>query len=70
MSAKDQWYEDEKWTKGNLLDFRKQIVNYCQMDVTVLRLCCQQFRPRFLEILDGICPFVSATTNAGLCDVY
>ncbi|XP_055336572.1 uncharacterized protein LOC129587021 [Paramacrobiotus metropolitanus] len=65
-----RWYEKEKQEKNNLFDFRKEFVEYCKMDVTVLRLCCQQFRKLFQEISQGLCPFVSSLTIAGLCNRY
>ncbi|XP_055340393.1 uncharacterized protein LOC129589579 [Paramacrobiotus metropolitanus] len=75
MNAKSKdsfqrWYEKERLEKNNLFDFRKEFVDYCKMDVTVLRLCCQQFRKLFQEISQGLCPFVSSLTIAGLCNRY
>ena len=65
-----QWYEEEKARLGGVYDFRREFTDYCRMDVTILRLCCQQFRNLFLDISGGLCPFVSALTIAGLCSVF
>ncbi|XP_055340852.1 uncharacterized protein LOC129589937 [Paramacrobiotus metropolitanus] len=65
-----EWYEKEKMEKNNIFDFRQEFVQYCKMDVTVLRLCCQQFRKLFQGISKGLCPFVSSLTIAGLCNKY
>jgi hypothetical protein len=65
-----EWYEADKIAKGGLYDFQKEFIDYCRMDVTVLRLCCQQFRKLFCEISDGLDPFVAAITIAGVCSVY
>ncbi|XP_055345700.1 uncharacterized protein LOC129593397 [Paramacrobiotus metropolitanus] len=65
-----QWYDVESKEKNHVFDFRKEIVDYCRMDVTVLRLCCQQFRRLFQEISNGLCPFVSAMTIAGVCNRF
>ncbi|XP_055336280.1 uncharacterized protein LOC129586839 [Paramacrobiotus metropolitanus] len=75
MSKKDreafeQWYKDEIAAKHNTFDFRKEFVDYCSNDVTVLRKCCLQFRNLFLGISNGICPFSSTLTIAGLCGLY
>ncbi|XP_055344851.1 uncharacterized protein LOC129592761 isoform X3 [Paramacrobiotus metropolitanus] len=64
------WYATEAKEKDYLFDFRKEIEEYCRMDVTVLRMCCQQFRRLFQEISNGLCPFVSAMTIAGVCNRY
>ncbi|XP_055339248.1 uncharacterized protein LOC129588868 isoform X2 [Paramacrobiotus metropolitanus] len=75
MNKKDResfkiWYEDEVAAKENTFDFRKEFVSYCSNDVTVLRKCCLQFRSLFLGISNGICPFSSSITIAGLCGLY
>ncbi|XP_055337792.1 uncharacterized protein LOC129587874 [Paramacrobiotus metropolitanus] len=66
----DRWYDAEFAAKGGVFDFRKEFVQYCQNDVTVLRQCCQQFAQLFTDISDGLNPFVSAATIAGVCSVY
>ena len=72
MTDKDKakfkpWYEEDKQKKNDLYDFRKEMTEYCCMDVTVLRQCCQKFRALFLEVSDGIDPFVAAHTLARMC---
>ena len=64
-----QWYDDEKAACNEVYDFRPQFEEYCRNDVTVLRRCCQQFRSLFMDVSGGLCPFVSALTIAGLCNV-
>ncbi|GAV01658.1 hypothetical protein RvY_12336 [Ramazzottius varieornatus] len=56
--------------KSNQYDVQKEMYTYCRMDVTVLRLCCQQFRDLYMTITNGLCPFVSAATVAGFCSVF
>ncbi|XP_055352376.1 uncharacterized protein LOC129598480 [Paramacrobiotus metropolitanus] len=65
-----EWYDADVKAKSGLFDFRKEFVAYCENDVTVLRTCCQQFRKLFMEISNGLCPFTSALTIAGLCNLY
>ena len=67
--AFQQWYDEEKAACGDVYDFRPQFEQYCRNDVTVLRRCCQQFRSLFMDVSNGLCPFVSALTIAGLCNV-
>ena len=65
-----EWYEEEKKSKNETFDFWTEFVDYCKMDVTVLRKCCMLFRTLFMEISGGMCPFVNATTIAGLCNRF
>ena len=64
------WYEEEKVRCNGLYDFNLHFVNYCVMDVRVLRLCCQKFRELFKEISGGLDPFVSSITIAGVCGLF
>ena len=66
----EKWHEEDRISKDNVYNFRREFEDYCRMDVRILRLCCQQFRTIFMEISGGLCPFVSAMTIAGLCSVY
>ncbi|XP_055355347.1 uncharacterized protein LOC129600792 [Paramacrobiotus metropolitanus] len=68
--AFDHWYEAEVVDKNGLFDFRREFEGYCRNDVTVLRKCCQQFCQLFMDISDGLNPFVSALTIAGVCSNY
>lgn len=65
-----EWYRKERKHRKESFNFREEIETYCRIDVTVLRLCCMKFREMFQQIADGMCPFVSATTIAGLCNKY
>ena len=65
-----EWYEKEKTAKNSVYDFNTEMASYCRMDVEVLRRCCELFRKLFMDISDGICPFVCSTTIAGLCSYY
>ena len=65
-----EWHRVEKGSKNGRYDFWSEFVGYCSMDVTVLRKCCLLFRNLFMEISGGMCPFVTATTIAGLCNSY
>ena len=62
-----EWYDMEKMAKNGVYDFNEEMSAYCKMDVEVLRHCCELFRKLFMEISQGICPFVCSTTIAGLC---
>ena len=42
-----KWYKVERKVCGGKFNFRDQIVKYCSMDVTVLRLCALKFRSDF-----------------------
>ena len=42
------WYENT--STGYIVDFQKEIVEYCQMDVEILKRACVQFRKIFLEV--------------------
>ena len=66
----DRWYEEDKTAKNGLYDFQAEFVRYCSMDVTVLRKCCLLYRELFIDISNGICPFVSSMTVAGLCNRF
>jgi G:T-mismatch repair DNA endonuclease (very short patch repair protein) len=66
----DAWYAEDSVAKGGLYEFRKEFVDYCRQDVTVLRKCCLLFRELFMEISGGMCPFVTAKTIAGLCHEF
>ena len=55
-----------KTRPGYIFDMKKEIVEYCQMDVEILRRACIQFRKIFLDVADTD-PFVSACTIASVC---
>ena len=65
-----EWYHKDRLEKNNQYDVQKEMYTYCRMDVTVLRLGYQQFRQLYMDITDGICPFVAAATIAGVCGVF
>ena len=66
----DAWFAADSLQKGGQYDFCREIVDYCRMDVTVLRRCCQKFCEVFLQISGGLHPFVAALTIAGVCNVF
>lgn len=68
--AFDLWYANDMAEKGGLYDFRREIVDYCRMDVTVLRRCCQKFCEVFRTISGGMHPFATALTIAGVCSAF
>ena len=49
-------------------DFKKEMTMYCQMNASILREACLEFRKMFLEI-GNVCPFSEAVTLAGACSV-
>ena len=44
------WHGEENICCAVRFDFRAQIVRYCSLDVTVLRLCALKFRQDFIDI--------------------
>ena len=58
------WYENT--SPGYTFDLQKEIVEYCQMDVEILRRACIQFRKIFLEVGETD-PFIAACTIASAC---
>ena len=58
------WYENTR--AGYVFDFQKEIVEYCKMDVEILRRACIRFREIFIEVAQ-IDPFVAACTIASTC---
>jgi hypothetical protein len=74
MPSKDrkkfrEWHTAEKIKKDGKYDFNKEFTDYCVQDVKVLRLACEKFRNMFMEVSEGLCPFSSALTIAGLSTV-
>ena len=70
MSTKEReefyrWY-NELATSDYIFDFKKEIIEYCRMDVEILRRACLSFRKIFID-LGKTDPFVDATTIASAC---
>ena len=63
-AASLDWYENT--SPGYIFDFKKEIVEYCHMDVEILRRACIQFRKIFLEVCETD-PFIAACTIASAC---
>ena len=62
------WHE--KLVKENyIFDFQKEMYKYCSQDVTILRLCCVQFRNTFLNETE-VDPFCYCTIAASVMAVY
>ena len=59
-----QWY-DQKKAEGYVFDMRKELLEYCQSDVDILRRSCLQFRESFIKIAN-IDPF-QYVTIASVC---
>uniref|UniRef100_A0ABD2VUC9 DNA-directed DNA polymerase n=1 Tax=Trichogramma kaykai TaxID=54128 RepID=A0ABD2VUC9_9HYME len=57
------WYET---AREQIFDIRKEEIEYCRMDVEILRRACLEFRKTMLD-LAGVDPFVQATTIASAC---
>ena len=63
-----KWHEE--LTKTNyVFDFQKEMHTYCSQDVTILRLCCVQFRDTFLAETN-VDPFCYCTIAAAVMAVY
>ena len=63
------WHGGESVRCGGRFDFREQIVRYCSLDVTVLRLCALKFRQDFIDICK-IDPFKSVTIASACQMLY
>jgi hypothetical protein len=62
------WHEE--LTKTNyVFDFQKEMYIYCSQDVTILRLCCAQFRESFLAQTQ-VDPFTHCTVASAVMSVY
>jgi hypothetical protein len=59
-----EWYAD---VKDETFDNRKQLERYCQIDVSILKQACCEFRNLFLKI-GGIDIFQEAITIASACN--
>uniref|UniRef100_A0ABD2W618 DNA-directed DNA polymerase n=1 Tax=Trichogramma kaykai TaxID=54128 RepID=A0ABD2W618_9HYME len=57
------WYEI---ARTQIFDIRKEEIEYCRMDVEILRRACLEFCQIMLD-LAGVDPFVQATTIASAC---
>lgn len=45
------WYKDEKKRVGNNYDFQKELKEYCEQDVAVLKLACETYINTFTNII-------------------
>ncbi|XP_046856165.1 uncharacterized protein LOC124449275 [Xenia sp. Carnegie-2017] len=62
------WHEERN--KNNFVfDFQKEMAKYCSQDVTILRLCCLQFRDLFLAETK-VDPFCYYTIAAAVMAIY
>lgn len=61
-----EWYNQQQ---SKIFDFQKEIREYCESDVTILRRCVLQFRKLFLDI-GQIDPIVESITIASACNKY
>ena len=52
-----------------IFDFQKEMYKYCAQDVTILRVCCVDFRKTFLSET-GVDPFCYCTIAAAVMAVY
>jgi len=62
------WWNEESVKNGGMFDVRKQLMDYCSNDVTVLRLCALKFRKDFIDLCK-IDPFQSVTI-ASACQKF
>ena len=72
----DKWYDEN--ANKSVFDFKKEILKYCISDVDLLMKGCLSFRDNLMQItkmnryendplINGIDPFLCATTAASLC---
>ena len=64
----DKWYKERK-EEENVFDFQKELTEYCQSDVRLLKEGCQQFRKLFLTQA-GFDPLDKCVTIASACNRY
>ena len=59
------WYEQQT----GVVDFRKELIQYCRSDVDILRRGCLAFRQEFLNIAD-VDPFQYVTIASVCMAIY
>ncbi|XP_063994390.1 uncharacterized protein LOC135171709 [Diachasmimorpha longicaudata] len=59
------WYND-RVEEDYEFDFRKEILHYCRLDVTILRRACVEFRKLIMNA-GNVCPFTECVTIASTC---
>uniref|UniRef100_A0ABD2WZ65 DNA-directed DNA polymerase n=1 Tax=Trichogramma kaykai TaxID=54128 RepID=A0ABD2WZ65_9HYME len=57
------WYET---ARTQIFDIRKEEIDYCKMDVEILRRACLEFRKIMINLAE-VDPFAQATTIASAC---
>ncbi len=63
----EEWHKEKK-AEGYVWDTYKELKDYCEMDVKVLRECAEAFRSLFKKNT-GIDPFETAITIASACSI-
>ncbi|XP_052125924.1 uncharacterized protein LOC127749915 [Frankliniella occidentalis] len=61
----EQWYKDQV-ENNYVFNFRKELIDYCISDVTILRQACQSFRSLFSEKA-GFDPMFNCISLSGAC---
>ena len=72
MEKKKQELErshSEKVRRNIVFDFHREMVEYCQSDVALLRAGCQAFQQEF-ERQVGFNPMAKCMTIASACNLY
>ena len=64
-----QWYQVES-AKGELFVFKQQLLEYCKIDVNILRIGCIAFRKAFMTATSGIDPFEKCTIASACMAAY
>ena len=64
----DAWYEEQQ-EREELFDFKKELLQYCQSDVALLKAGCEEFTKRFYQEAQ-FNPFERCTTIAAACNLY
>ena len=60
------WHQEIQ-NRNDVFDFRKEIIEYCQSDVHVLRRCCLKFKELMQETCD-LDPLLQCVTIASACN--
>ena len=64
----EQWHA-EQVRRGVQYDFQKELEEYCQSDVALLKKGCEEFVKRFSQEA-RFNPFEKCTTIASACNLY
>ena len=68
-AAFEEWYESES-AKQEVFVFKQQLLDYCKIDVEILKKGCMAFRRGFMEATFGVDPFEKCTIASACMTAY